>query len=153
MSKPVTTMEQRSRQEIDRLLAGTVWAVQDVRASDIHAAPSVALREFPLEAGLGYADHLLYVDGEVAGIIETKKQGATQTGAEMRFTNGLDPEPRARHVFAFNRPETLAGWLAPASEPASGALAIGPDHPSCDAANGVSAETSPAYLQLHLGPK
>ena len=33
------------------------------------------------------------------------------TGAETHFTNGLDPEPRARPVFAFHKPETLADWL------------------------------------------
>ena len=30
---------------------------------------------------------------------------------ETRFTNGLDPEPRSRAVFAFHSPETLAEWL------------------------------------------
>src|SRR3990170_7173752 len=30
------------------------------------------------------------------------------TGVETRFTNGLDPDPRSRQVFAFHRPETLA---------------------------------------------
>ena len=34
------------------------------------------------------------------------------TGLETHFTNGLDPEPRARNVFAFHRPETLAEWLS-----------------------------------------
>lgn len=33
------------------------------------------------------------------------------TGAETRFTNGLDPEPRSRPVFAFHKPEALAAWL------------------------------------------
>lgn len=33
------------------------------------------------------------------------------TGVETRFTNGLDPEPRSRPVFAFHRPEQLAEWL------------------------------------------
>ena len=33
------------------------------------------------------------------------------TGVETFFTNGLDPDPRARRVFAFHRPETLAGWV------------------------------------------
>jgi type I restriction enzyme R subunit len=33
------------------------------------------------------------------------------TGVETRFTNGRDPEPRSRGVFAFHRPETLADWL------------------------------------------
>jgi type I restriction enzyme R subunit len=34
------------------------------------------------------------------------------TGIETRFTNGLDPQPRARPLFAFFRPELLAQWLA-----------------------------------------
>ena len=33
------------------------------------------------------------------------------TGCETRFTNLLDPEPRSRALFAFHKPETLAGWL------------------------------------------
>ncbi len=33
------------------------------------------------------------------------------TGIETRFTNGLDPDPRTRNVFAFHRPETLVEWL------------------------------------------
>ena len=37
------------------------------------------------------------------------------TGVETHFTNGLDPAPRARHVFAFHRPGTLAEWLAQAA--------------------------------------
>lgn len=37
------------------------------------------------------------------------------TGVETHFTNGLDPAPRARPVFAFHRPETLAQWLTQAA--------------------------------------
>ncbi|HSF85958.1 MAG TPA: hypothetical protein VLG28_09940, partial [Acidimicrobiia bacterium] len=33
------------------------------------------------------------------------------TGVETRFTNGLDPEPRSREVFAFHRPETMVEWV------------------------------------------
>ena len=33
------------------------------------------------------------------------------TGTVTRFTNGLDPEPRSRRVFAFHRPETLSDWI------------------------------------------
>ena len=33
------------------------------------------------------------------------------TGVETRFTNGLDPLPRSRSVFAFHTPDTLGGWL------------------------------------------
>jgi type I restriction enzyme, R subunit len=40
------------------------------------------------------------------------------TGKETHFTNRLDPEPRARNVFAFHRPETLADWLGASLPPA-----------------------------------
>jgi type I restriction enzyme R subunit len=33
------------------------------------------------------------------------------TGIETRFTNGLDPAPRSRPVFALDRPDTLAAFL------------------------------------------
>lgn len=39
------------------------------------------------------------------------------TGAETHFTNGLDPEPRARNVFAFHRPDMLAEWLSAVPQP------------------------------------
>ena len=134
--------EQQAREEIDRLLQAAGWRVCDLAAANIHAARGVAIREFPLESGFGFADYLLYVDGKAAGIIEAKKQGATlsgvefqssryaaglpatlpawrrplpflyeSTGIETHFTNGLDPEPRARPVFAFHTPEMLGEWL------------------------------------------
>jgi type I restriction enzyme R subunit len=139
----VSTPEQRARAEIDRLLAAAGWAVQGVAGVDLGAALGVAIREFPLLPGYGFADYLLYVDGRACGVIEAKKQGATltgveaqsaryaqglpaslpawarplpfvyeSTGSETHFTHGLDPAPRARNVFAFHRPETLADWLA-----------------------------------------
>jgi type I restriction enzyme R subunit len=37
------------------------------------------------------------------------------TGAETRFTNRLDPDPRARNTFAFHTPGTLAQWLGEAA--------------------------------------
>ena len=43
------------------------------------------------------------------------------TGIETHFTNGLDPAPRARLVFAFHRPETLAEWLLQAAADPPGA--------------------------------
>lgn len=136
------TPEAQARRTIDRLLAAAGWVVQDVKHADIHAARGVALREFALNPGHGFADYLLYLDGRAAGVVEAKKQGATLTGVEWQssryaqglpaslpawhrplpfvyestgrethFTNALDPEPRARGVFAFHQPETLAEWL------------------------------------------
>lgn len=136
------TPEQEARVGIDLLLKQAGWHVCDMANANIHAARGVALREFPLNTGFGFADYLLYIDGKAAGVIEAKKEGSTLTGVEVQsaryaqglpaalpawvrplpfsyestgfethFTQGLDPEPRARSVFAFHRPETLAAFL------------------------------------------
>ncbi|TCS71779.1 type I restriction enzyme R subunit [Sulfuritortus calidifontis] len=137
------TLEAQARENIDKLLQAAGWHVCDAAAANIHAARGVAIREFPLKSGHGFADYLLYVDGKAAGVIEAKKEGVTltgvetqsdkytqglpaglprwsnplpfayqSTGVETRFTNGLDPQPRSRPVFAFHKPELLAEWLA-----------------------------------------
>lgn len=36
--------------------------------------------------------------------------GYESTGAETRFTSGLDPVPASRRVFTSHPPETLAHW-------------------------------------------
>ena len=144
------TPEAKSRQTIDALLEQAGWHVCDMADANIHAARGVALREFPLNTGYGFADYLLYIDGRAAGVIEAKKAGSTLTGVEVQsaryakglpeslpawlrplpfsyestgiethFTQGLDPHPRARSVFAFHRPGTLAALLQ--YLPASGA--------------------------------
>ena len=52
------------------------------------------------------------------------------TGAETRFTNLLDPEPRSRDVFAFHTPDALAHWVGAGSRAgnptASGIAEAGP---------------------------
>jgi type I restriction enzyme R subunit len=81
-----------ARLQIDSLLIAVGWLVQDVKAANIHAGRGVALREFPLAAGYGFADYLLYVDGRAAGVIEAKKVGVTLTGVEIqsdRYSKGL----------------------------------------------------------------
>ena len=48
------------------------------------------------------------------------------TGAETRFTNLLDPEPRSRGVFAFHTPDVLANWVgvdSPAGNSGAGGVA------------------------------
>jgi type I restriction enzyme R subunit len=138
--------EEHARETIDKLLSRAGWVVCDPDKANIHTV-GVAIREFPLKSGHGFADYLLYVNGKAAGIVEAKKEGVTligvetqsdkytaglpgglprwsnplpfsyqSTGAETRFTNGLDPQPRSRPVFAFHKPETLASWLADARD-------------------------------------
>ena len=42
--------------------------------------------------------------------------GYESTGAETRFTCGLDPVPASRRVFTFHRPETLSRWVTTYSQ-------------------------------------
>jgi type I restriction enzyme R subunit len=103
--------EDKARENIDGLLTQAGWAVRDQSDANILAYRGVAIRNFTLKPGHGFADYLLYVDGRAAGVIEAKKEGVTLTGVETRFTNRLDPEPRSRPVFSFHKLETFAEWL------------------------------------------
>jgi type I restriction enzyme, R subunit len=145
--------EELARQEIDSALVAAGWAVQDADAANLYAGRGVAVREFPMRKGFGFADYLLFVDRQAVGAVEAKKAGEpltgveTQaekysvglpdtvpaplqplpflyqsTGVETRFTNGLDPEPRSRRVFAFHRPATLAAWAKECGDSPSGGL-------------------------------
>ncbi len=107
--------EQQARREIDRLLTAAGWSVQDADRASIHAARGVAIREFPLP-GHGFADYLLYVDGQAAGVIEAKKAGATLSGVEVqaeRYTQGLPADlPRWDNPLPFAYQSTGAGELS-----------------------------------------
>ena len=66
--------------EIDSQLAACGWVVQDYKHAAVAAAPGVAVREVPTEAGP--ADYVLFVDRQAVGVIEAKKAGTTLTGVE-----------------------------------------------------------------------
>jgi hypothetical protein len=88
----MTQPENKARENIDRLLSQAGWAVRDQSAANILASRGVAIRNFTLKQGHGFADYLLYVDGRAAGIVEAKKEGITLTGVETqseRYTKGL----------------------------------------------------------------
>jgi len=136
------TPEQKARREIDAKLVASGWLVQDRDDLDLTAGRGIAVREFPMKSGFGFADYLLYLDRKAVGAVEAKAAG-TLTGVEAQsakyaaglpdnlpahrrplpflfesngavtfFTNGLDPKPRSRKVFSFPRPETLAEWVS-----------------------------------------
>lgn len=63
------TPEQKARVSIDTLLQQAGWHVCNVSDANIHAATGVAIREFPLNTGFGFADYLLYVNGKACGVI------------------------------------------------------------------------------------
>src|SRR5229473_6775533 len=132
------TPEQKARREIDADLTAAGWLVQDRDDLDLTAGRGIAVREFPMKSGFGFADYLLYLDRKALGAVEAKATGSL-TGVEAQsakyaaglpnnlpahrrplpflfesngsvtyFTSGLDPIPRSRRVFSFLRPETLA---------------------------------------------
>ena len=69
---------------IDRALTESGWAVLDIADANLDASRGVAIREFPLTSGHGFADYVLFVDGRAAGVIEAKKAGTTLTGVELQ---------------------------------------------------------------------
>jgi len=100
------TPEQEARESIDHLLIAAGWHICDADRANIHAARGVAIREFPLARGHGFADYLLYVDAKAAGVIEAKKEGATLTGVETQSDKYVDGLPEA--LPAWNRPLPFA---------------------------------------------
>ena len=75
--------EDKAREDIDRMLEKAGWDVQDIDHINIHAHQGIAIRDFPLKPGHGFADYVLYIDGKAAGVIEAKKAGTTLTGVEI----------------------------------------------------------------------
>ncbi len=131
--------EERARQNIDALLRAAGWIVQDRPGLNLGAATGVAVREFPLMTGeadyllfverkvvgaieakpegtplsgvevqsgkysTGLPDHFPALRRPLPFLYES-------SGVETFFTNGMDPDPRSRRVFAFHKPETLLEW-------------------------------------------
>lgn len=96
------TPEDKAREKIDQLLTAAGWCVQDYAQLDLTAGVGIAVREFPLAAGYGTADYLLYGNKKLLGVIEAKKEGDTLTGVEVqseKYASGLPP----------NRP----AWIKP----------------------------------------
>jgi type I restriction enzyme R subunit len=130
------TGEEQARQDIDHQLARCGWLVQDRDEMNISAAPGVAVREFPMLGGevdyLLYAEGkaIGVVEAKPAGhtLTGVEPQSAKytrtlppavpahrrpppfcyeSTGEETQFTNLLEPDPRSRELFTFQRPEEL----------------------------------------------
>ena len=70
--------EEKARKVIDKQLGLAGWAVQDMGAQNLGAAPGIAAHEFPLTTG--FADYLLFVDHKAIGAIEAKSEGTTLSG-------------------------------------------------------------------------
>ena len=78
------TPEQLAREKIDQQLESAGWVLQDVGTLNLAAGRGIAVREFPLASGYGFADYLLYVDRKAVGVAEAKSEGTTLTGVEVQ---------------------------------------------------------------------
>ncbi len=142
MSTPNQNPEQIARDKIDAQLRASGWAVQNKSELDPTAAKGVAVREYQTDVGPAdyvlfvdgqaagvleakpesWGQNLTTVEEQSGGYAAAKLKWVNNakplpfvyegTGAITRFTNGLDPKPRSREVFAVHRPETLKTWLA-----------------------------------------
>ncbi len=73
----MATAEQRACESIDELFEGACSRVRNLKLADTHAGRGVALREFLLINGFGYAAYLFHLDRQAAGFIEAKRKGIT----------------------------------------------------------------------------
>lgn len=131
--------EQRARDRIDDQLRSAGWVVQSLDELNPAAARGVAVREYPTDSGPmdyllmvdGESVGVIEAKREEEGhrISKVEEQSARYANANLkhigkadlrfiyeatgqisRFTDRHDPIPRARELFQFHRPETLADW-------------------------------------------
>lgn len=136
------TPEGRARERIDKKLHDAGWEIQDLRAINLGAAGGIAVREYPTDTGqadyLLFVDRqpvgVIEAKRDEAGENLTAHETQTSryarsklkwrkediplrflyeaTGHITHFTDASDPRPRAREVFHFFQPRTLAEWAA-----------------------------------------
>ncbi len=92
------TPEQQARRRIDAALVEAGWVVQNRDGMNLAAGLGVAVREFRMAPGHGFADYMLFAGGEAAGVLEAKPAGHTLSGVETQADRyaaglpaGLDP--------------------------------------------------------------
>lgn len=133
--------EDQARDNIDLILRRSGWAVQDKKSIDFSAAQGVAIAEYQTSTGpadyvlfvdgdpVGVveakreeeAHRLTEHEDQTKRYINSKLKyinndtplifGYESTGVITHFTDYRDPLPRAREVFTFHRPETMARWF------------------------------------------
>ena len=134
------TPEQIARDNIDGQLEEAGWRVQSRSQIDLNAGLGVAVREYPTDIGpadyvlfvdrkpVGVIEAKRAEAGSTLTTVEYQSSEYAKaklkynlnkeplpfvfesTGELTRFTDYRDPRPRAREVFSFYHPKTLAQW-------------------------------------------
>ncbi|MFG2566072.1 DEAD/DEAH box helicase family protein [Streptomyces sp. NPDC048567] len=101
--EPLT--EAQVRVELDRMLREAGWTVQDNSALtlNLHASQGVAVREMTVTKGR--ADYLLYVDQQLVGVIEAKREGEDLAKAEDQADAYVANLKSAQKMAAWRRGE------------------------------------------------
>ncbi|MDP2284711.1 MAG: type I restriction-modification enzyme R subunit C-terminal domain-containing protein [Pseudohongiella sp.] len=137
-SQPNQNPEQRARDVIDQRLQQAGWVVQPKDAINFGAGQGIAVREYQTDIGPAdymlfvdkqavgvieakpddWGHNITTVELQSTGYAAAKLKWVNNsrplpfvyesTGVITRFTDYRDPRPRAREVFNFLRPETLA---------------------------------------------
>lgn len=150
------TPEQQSRQQIDAPLEAAGWIIQDRAEMNLSAGPGVAVREFKMASGHGYADYLLFVGGKAVGALEAKGAGYPLISVELqadKYATGLPallnlPVNPLPFVYLSNGVETrFINWLDP--DPKSRAISANlPEiHRPETLAEWIAAETLDAWVK------
>ena len=135
------TPEAKAREKIDSKLTQAGWLVQDLKELNLGAATGIAVREYPTdtgpadyvlfvnriavgvieakrdEQGANITAHEAQTERYASATLKWRKDTTPlaflfeSTGQIIHFTDGRDPAPRAREIFHFFKPETLAEWL------------------------------------------
>ena len=91
---PLHTPEEQARGQIDQALQAAGWCVQDRADMNLSAGEGVAIREFKMAPGHGFADYLLFVAGKAVGVLEAKPAGYPLSSVEFqadKYATGLPP--------------------------------------------------------------
>jgi type I restriction enzyme R subunit len=137
---PNQNPEQLARDRIDQMLVAAGWVVRNSGEINVKTVPGAAIREYHTDQGpmdyalfvngkaVGVIEAKREEEGHRLSVVEEQSHkyasanwkyiGSQQihfryesTGLVTRFTDTRDPKPRARLVFSFLRPETIAGFL------------------------------------------
>lgn len=94
MAGGAQTPEQEARDAIDQQLLQAGWLIQNRDEINLSAGRGIAIREFKMAGGYGYADYILYLDKQAIGAVEAKPAGFTLSGVKPqidKYSKGLPP--------------------------------------------------------------
>ena len=77
------------------MLKASGWAIQNKDQIALGVSRGVAVREFQMATGHGFADYLLFVDREPVGVVEAKKAGETLAEVEAQTEKYAEGVPDA----------------------------------------------------------